>query len=60
MCASALDDEVDARWRELAAEVLSGFRSWREAHPTASLTEIEDALDERWAGARARLVGQVT
>ena len=52
----ALDDEAEARWRELAAAVLTGFRAWRAAHPTASLTEIEDALDERWARARARVV----
>lgn len=52
----ALDEEIEARWRDLAAEVLTGFRAWREAHPTASLTEIEDALDERWARARARVV----
>lgn len=52
----ALDEEIEARWRDLAAEVLTGFRAWRGAHPTASLTEIEDALDERWARARARVV----
>ena len=51
-----LDDAVEARWRALAAEVVAGFRAWREAHPTASLTEIEEALDERWARARAGLV----
>ena len=46
----------DARWRDLAEEVLTGFRGWREAHPTATLAEIERALDERWAAARARLL----
>lgn len=48
--------DLDATWQELAGEVLSGFRAWREAHPTATLSEIERALDERWARARARLV----
>ena len=52
----ALDDDVETRWRDLAGEVLGGFRAWREQHPTAALTEIEDALDERWARARARVV----
>ena len=56
MPAPVLDDAVEARWRELAAEVLSGFRAWREAHPRASLTEIKEALDARWAAARARVV----
>ena len=50
----ALDDDVEARWRELASEVLTGFRAWREAHPTASLTEMADRfLLIRWCTARA-------
>jgi ribosomal protein S27AE len=48
--------DLDATWQQLTAEVLSGFREWRERHPTATLSEIETALDERWARARARLV----
>ena len=48
--------DPDADWQQLTAEVLTGFREWRERHPTATLTEIEAALDERWARARARLV----
>ncbi len=52
----AVDEDLEARWRELAAEVLSSFWAWRDGHPSASLTEIEDALDERWARARARVV----
>ena len=47
---------LEATWQELAGEVVSGFRAWREAHPTATLGEIEQALDERWARARARLL----
>jgi ribosomal protein S27AE len=46
----------DARWRDLAEGVLTGFRAWREAHPRATLAEIERALDERWAATRARLL----
>jgi len=46
----------DAAWPETAADVLSGFRAWREAHPTATLAEIEAALDERLHGLRARLL----
>lgn len=48
--------DLEATWQQLAGEVPSGFRAWREAHPTATLSEIEQALDERWARARARLV----
>ncbi|MEA2597120.1 MAG: hypothetical protein QOF01_3589 [Thermomicrobiales bacterium] len=48
--------DPDARWRDLAGEVLTGFRAWREQHPTATLGEIEDDLDRRWYRLRARLV----
>ncbi len=39
----------------LAAEV----RTWRRAHPTATLTEIERELDARLAAARADLLAEV-
>ena len=48
--------DPDARWRELAEEALTGFRAWREQHPAASLSEIEDDLDRRLHRLRARLV----
>ena len=48
--------EPEAHWQQLAGEVFAGFKEWRQQHPTASLTEIEQALDERWARVRARLV----
>jgi len=49
-------DELDARWHELAEEVLLGIKEWRLQHPTASLSEIEQAIDERWSKARARIL----
>lgn len=50
------ESDPDACWNALAAEVLTGFRAWRAAHPTATLTEIEDDLDRRLHGMRARLL----
>ena len=47
---------MDARWAEETAAILTGFKEWRQAHPRATLAEIEAALDSRWAVARARLV----
>jgi hypothetical protein len=47
---------MDARWQEETAAILTGFKEWRQAHPRATLAEIEAALDSRWAVARARLV----
>jgi hypothetical protein len=48
--------DPDTQWNELAAEVLTGFRAWRDQHPTATLTEIENDLDRRLHRMRARLL----
>jgi predicted RNA-binding Zn-ribbon protein involved in translation (DUF1610 family) len=47
---------LDGRWAGEAAAVLSGFKEWRLAHPRATLSEIEAALDARLAVMRARLL----
>jgi hypothetical protein len=47
------------RWEALADEVLASMRTWRRAHPTASLSAIEQALDERWARVRAQILQDV-
>jgi hypothetical protein len=44
------------QWTALSAEVISSMADWRAAHPRASLTEIEAALDERLARLRARML----
>lgn len=49
-----LTSDIEAVWQQLAAEVMSGFKEWRLQHPRATLKEMEAALDERWAKARAR------
>src|SRR5437667_9842520 len=48
--------DVEARWRELSEEVITGMAEWRGQHPRATLTEIEAALDERLAHVRARML----
>jgi len=40
----------------LSYEILSGMREWNMQHPDATLTEIEQALDERWYRLRARML----
>jgi YgiT-type zinc finger domain-containing protein len=50
------DPDPEARWDSLAEEALDGVRRWRQEHPTATLTEIEAAVDERLGGLRARVV----
>jgi hypothetical protein len=51
--------EVEARWRELSDEVITGMAEWRVQHPRATLSEIEAALDERLASGRARMLQDV-
>lgn len=48
--------DVEARWRELSEEVITGMAEWRGQHPRATLREIEAALDERLARVRARML----
>ena len=48
--------DVEARWQQEVDLVLTGVKEWRVQHPRATLHEIEAALDERWATARARLL----
>ncbi len=43
-------------WPTMMAEVVSGMREWRTAHPTATFAEIEAALDERLSRVRAQML----
>lgn len=47
---------MDGRWADEAATVLTGCKEWRVQHPTATLGEIEVALDARLAVLRVRLL----
>ena len=49
------DPPTVARLSEIEAE----FHQWRQAHPTATLTELEVELDRRLRVGRARLLGDV-
>jgi uncharacterized protein with PIN domain len=51
-----MDSSFDAKWHELAEEVMSGMKEWRLQHPKATLREMEGALDERLARMRARML----
>jgi predicted RNA-binding Zn-ribbon protein involved in translation (DUF1610 family) len=43
----------------LSDDILTGMREWRLQHPAATLTEIEQALDERWYRLRARMLADL-
>lgn len=49
-------NDLERGWRELMEEVTGGVKEWRLQHPRATLAEIERAVDERLAKARARMV----
>jgi len=51
--------ELEARWQQLAEEVMIGMKEWRLQHPKATFREIEAALDERLARVRARMLEDV-
>jgi hypothetical protein len=45
-----------AQWQGLAEEAITGMAEWRVQHPTATLREIETAIDEHLAQVRARML----
>jgi hypothetical protein len=49
----------DDPWQRLADEAWTGVAERRQQHPQATLREIEQAVDERLADLRARLVQDV-
>jgi hypothetical protein len=48
--------DFEAHWHAMAEDVISGMQEWRLQHPRATLREIEQALDERLAKMRARML----
>ena len=56
---SGWPDEMETRFRQLSEEVLVGMKEWRQAHPKATLREIETALDDKLAKVRARMLEDV-
>jgi ribosomal protein S27AE len=52
-------DGIEGRWSGDAESVWSGVADWRAAHPQATFSEIEAALDERLNQLRARLLSDL-
>jgi hypothetical protein len=48
-----------ARWSAAAESVWTGMADWRAAHPKATFSEIEAALDERLNQVRARVLADL-
>ena len=47
------------KWSRDAASVWTGMADWRAAHPKATFSEIEAALDERLNQVRARVLADL-
>ena len=47
------------QWSRDAASVWTGMADWRAAHPKATFSEIEAALDERLVHVRARVLADL-
>lgn len=47
------------QWSRDAASVWTGMADWRAAHPQATFSEIEAALDERLNQVRARVLADL-
>lgn len=45
-----------AGWHDLAEAALTGMAEWRAHHPTATMREIEAAIDEHLAAVRTRML----
>lgn len=54
-----MKSDFDGRWSEVGGEVMAQIKRWRLSHPKASLTEIEQALDEHLGRLRARMLEDV-
>jgi hypothetical protein len=50
-------DRGETNWQTTSVEALSGIRAWREAHPNATVADMEAAVDER-LGRLRRQVGR--
>lgn len=54
-----IDQEIQADWHALADEVWLGVAEWRAANPKATFAEIEQAVEERLATIRTRVLADV-
>ena len=51
-----MKQDFTSDWHMLADEVMTGMMEWQLAHPKATMKEIEQEIDVRLAGVRARML----
>lgn len=54
-----MEESLSEAWRILSQSVFEEMEGWRNAHPTATLREIEEELDARLSGMRARMLADL-
>jgi hypothetical protein len=47
---------MSERWQERSREISTQVAQWRVEHPTATLAEIEQAVDEQVSSLRAQMI----
>src|SRR5215469_16325256 len=52
----SMEESLSDAWRILSQSVFEEMEGWRKEHPTATLREIEEELDARLSGMRARML----
>lgn len=52
-------ERMSEQWQQKSQEVSQAIAQWRQAHPTATLAEIESAVDEQMNHLRARMIEEV-
>lgn len=53
------DEGIESNWTRLAEGMMLEIREWRELHPKATFTEIEEAIDRLMPQARAQFIQDV-
>lgn len=48
--------EQKDKWRDLQDQINATIAAWRQEHPEATLTEIEEVVDSQLANVRTRMV----
>jgi hypothetical protein len=51
-----MEESLSEAWRILSQSVFEEMEGWRNEHPTATFREIEEELDARLSGMRARML----
>jgi YgiT-type zinc finger domain-containing protein len=49
-------EDFDRDWEAASKELLTGMKTWRQAHPHATLVEIEAELDRRMRALRGEML----